>query len=126
MTDRFSPEDLELLRDAQEIQIETRAAEGAPLHWTVIWVIVDRQDRVQIRTYQGPGSRWYREIMAMPECRIRVHGHELDVRAMPAGDPDRIAAYNEALLTKYARARSTQAMLAFELQPTTLELVPRA
>ena len=126
MTDRFSPEDLALLGDAEEVRVETRAAEGAPVHRTVIWVVVDRQDRVLIRTYRGPGSRWYREIMAMPECRIRVHHRVLDVRAVPAADPDRIAAYNEALLAKYARARSRQAMLAAELQPTTLELVPRA
>lgn len=125
MTDRFSPADLALLRDTREVSIETSAGEGAPVHRTVIWVVVDGEDRVLVRTYRGPGSRWYREVLARPDCRLRVGDQVLDVRAVPAGDDDRIAAYSDELLRKYARSRSTPSMLADELLPTTLELLPR-
>lgn len=125
MTDRFSASDLELLRDAMEPAIETRAAPGAPIHRTVIWVVVDSHDRALIRTYRGPSSRWYREILAQPDCRIHLGSRALDVLAVPASDPDRIAAYNDVLVRKYAGQRSTQAMLAEDLLPTTLELLPR-
>jgi hypothetical protein len=125
MTDRFDPADLALLRDAQEVSIETRARAGAPVHRTVIWVVVDAQGRALIRTYRGPGSRWYREIVAEPNVRLQVGQRELDVRAVPATDDERIAAYNEEMLRKYARSRSAPSMLAAELLPTTLELLPR-
>ena len=125
MTDRFGPADLALLRDAQEVSIETRADADAPVHRTVIWVVVDREDRLLIRTYLGPGSRWYREVLAQPDCRLQVGDRVLEVRAAPAGDDDRVAAYNEELLRKYARSRSTPFMLVDEVLPTTLELLPR-
>jgi hypothetical protein len=125
MTDRFGPADLALLRDAQEVSIETRATADAPVHRTVIWVVVGADDRVLIRTYLGPGSRWYREALAEPDCRLRVGDRELHVRAVPAADDASIAAYNEELLRKYARSRSTPFMLADALLPTTLELLLR-
>ena len=125
MTDRFSSGDLALLRDAREVDIETRAGPDAPVHRTTIWIVVDNQDRALIRTYQGPNSRWYREVIAEPDCVLHVAGRALPVRAVGAADPDRVEAYNAEVQRKYARSRSTQAMLADELLPTTLELLPR-
>ena len=124
MTDRFGAEDLQLLRDAREVDIETRAGPDAPVHRTTIWVVVDDQDRALIRTYQGPNSRWYREVIAEPDCVLHVTGRALRVRVVPAADPERIAAYSAAVQQKYASSRSTQAMLADDLLPTTLELLP--
>jgi hypothetical protein len=95
------------------------------VHRTVIWVVVDSANRVLIRTYLGPGSRWFREVVAQPDCRLHVGGKVLDVRAVAATDEERIAAYNVELLRKYARSRSTPFMLVEEVLPTTLELVPR-
>lgn len=125
MTDRFSREDLALLRDVREVDIETRAGPGAPVHRTTIWVVVDDQDRALVRTYQGPNSRWYREVIAEPDCVLHAAGRALDARAAPAADPQRVEAYSAAVQRKYARSSSTQAMLADDLLPTTLELLPR-
>jgi hypothetical protein len=125
MTDRFSSDDLALLRDAREVDIETRAGPDAAVHRTTIWVVVDAQDRALIRTYQGPNSRWYREVTAQPDSVLHVAGRALDVRAVPAADPERVDAYSAEVQRKYARSSSTQAMLADDLLPTTLELVPR-
>ncbi len=121
----FDPATLELLRGAEEVEIETSRERGAPSHRTIIWVVVDAQDRVLIRTYLGPGSRWYREALGAPQCRLHVGGRIIDVRVTPAADPVRIAAYNEELLRKYARSKSTPFMLVDQVLPTTLQLLPR-
>ena len=125
MTDRFSPSDLQLIRDSKEVAIETRAAAGAPLHRAVIWVVVDDADRVLVRTWKGPNSRWYREALAEPDTRLHVADRVLDVRAVPADDAERVEAYNAEVQRKYARSKSTPFMLEPHVLPTTLELVPR-
>ncbi|MDP9468275.1 MAG: nitroreductase/quinone reductase family protein [Chloroflexota bacterium] len=116
---------LELLRSVREVEIETSRASGTTRHQTTIWVVVDAEDRVLIRTYLGPGSRWYREALSNPECRLRAGDRTLDVRAVPAADEARIDAYNTELLRKYPRSTSTPFMLADQVLPTTMELLPR-
>jgi hypothetical protein len=125
MTDRFSPSDLEVVRETKEVEIETRAAPDAPVHRAVIWIVVDAADRVLIRTWKGPGTRWYREVQAQPDCRLHVGGRAMDVRAVAANDQERVEAYSEAVQRKYARSTSTSSMLEPHVLPTTLELLPR-
>lgn len=124
MSERFDPANLALLRDEEEVEIETAASDEGPAHRAVIWVVVDDQDRVLIRSYRGPGARWYREIVARPAGALYVRGRALPVRAVPAGDPERVEACTEALRTKYAGQHSMPVMLRQYLE-TTLELLPR-
>jgi hypothetical protein len=125
MTDRFSPSDLELLRESKEVEIETRAAPAARVHRAIIWIVVDDADRVLIRTWKGPHTRWYREALAEPDSRLHVGGRAVDVRVVAADDPERVEAYNAAVQRKYARSKSTPYMLEAHVLPTTLELLPR-
>jgi hypothetical protein len=115
---------LDRLRSAREVRIETSRGEGAPVHRTIIWVVVDARDRILVRTYRGPGSRWYREVLANPRCRLLLGGDELDVTAERAEDDERVAACSSGLAEKYARDPATPAMLRDEVLPTTLELHP--
>lgn len=124
MTVRFDASDLALLRAEDEIEIETSAGEEGPTHRAIIWVVVDEQDRVLIRSYRGPGARWYREITEHPEGRAHVRGRALLVRAVSAADEDRVAACSEGLRRKYPRDPAMPRMLRDHLE-TTLELVPR-
>jgi len=121
----FDRETLDLLRDIEEVEIETRAGPGAAIHRAIIWVVVDGEDRVLIRTYLGPDSRWYREATAYPDVVIVAGDRTLGARAETAADRERTASYDRVLVRKYAGHRSTQAMLAGDLVPTTLELTPR-
>ena len=123
MSNRFEGTDLDQLRSEEEIEIETSSDPGAA-HRAIIWVVVDDEDRVLIRSYRGPGARWFREVVAKPECRIHVRGRALDVRAVAATDPDRVAACSEGLRTKYDGHSATPSMRRRHLE-TTLELVPR-
>jgi len=124
VTVRFDASDLALLRAEDEIEIETSAGEAGPTHRAIIWVVVDERDRVLIRSYRGPGARWYREITAHPESRAHVRGRVLLVRAIAANDDDRIAACSEGLRRKYPGDPAMPRMLRDHLE-TTLELVPR-
>jgi hypothetical protein len=128
MTDQSSarlPGDvLAVLRDAREIDIETRPAPDVPPHRTPIWVVVDDQDRAFIRTYRGPASRWYREAMSSRTVGLLVDGQRIEVRVEPATDPERVEACSEGYRQKYAGAGGLRGMLADANLPTTLELRP--
>lgn len=113
------------LRAAEEIVIETRRGPGAAVHRTTIWVVVDDRDRILVRTYRGPGSRWYRELDANPVCVVELAGERWELRSEPAADPDRVASASEGYLRKYAGHGATPAMVADPNLSTTRELLPR-
>ena len=121
----FSPEILDALRGAEEVDIETQAAPDAPVHRTIIWVMVDDQERVLIRSVRGSRGRWYREALAHPNCALSVGEVDVQVRAEPAADPDRVAAASAQLAVKYAGDPSLGSMLRADVLETTLELLPR-
>jgi len=121
----FASDVLGRLRTTEEVRIETQAAPSAPAHRTTIWVVVDERDRVLIRTYRGPTSRWYREARANSECVLWMGGESVPVQAELADDPDRIAAASRGYEAKYAGDPAVRGMVAGAQLPTTLELRPR-
>jgi hypothetical protein len=121
---RFEPRSLERLRDAREVEISTRARAGGAEHRAVIWVVVDTDGRVLVRSYRGPGARWYREALTGTGTAIVVDGTQLPVRVVGAADPERVASCSAELLTKYAGDPAARAMVRHEVLGTTLELVP--
>lgn len=124
MTDGLPGDVLGLLRETHEVDIETRPAPDVPPHRTTIWVVVDDQGRAFIRTYRGPGSRWYREATAAPSVSLLVDGQRIDVTLEAADDPERVESCSQALRAKYAGAGGLRGMLAAGNLPTTLELLP--
>ena len=124
MTDHLPGDVLGMLRETREVDIETRPAPDVPPHRTTIWVVVDEQGRAFIRTFRGPGSRWYREASAAPTVALLVDGQRIEVALRAATDPERAEACSQALRDKYAGAGGLRGMLAAENLPTTLELIP--
>jgi hypothetical protein len=125
MTDRFSPDTLERFRTREEVRIQTSRAADAPEHRTIIWIVVDDRHRVLIRSVRGARGRWYREALANPACTVWIDQEAVEVRAEPAGDPDRVAATTMALEAKYARDPALRTMVREDVLETTLELLPR-
>lgn len=120
--DAFDSDSLDRFRRSDEVRIETTRGPGASVHRTIIWVVVDDAGRVLIRSVRGAVARWYREARANPECAIWVGDERIAVRVEPATDPDRVAAYTQALQAKYRPGMSVQAMIRDEVLDTTLEL----
>ena len=125
MEGSFDRATTELLRRAEEVEIETSRAPGATPHRTIIWVVVDELDRVFIRSVRGPAGRWYREAVAHPACVIHERETAIPVRAGEAADAERVAACSRALQTKYAGDPAIRSMLREATLPTTLQLLPR-
>jgi hypothetical protein len=118
----FEESDLAAMAAAEEVDIETRSQAGEP-HRTIIW-IVQRAGAVYIRSYRGERGRWYREAVANPDVAIHVDGRRIAARALAAADPTSVEACSAALAEKYEGDPSTPAMLAPDVLPTTLRLVP--
>ena len=119
---RFEESDLAAMAAEQEVGIETRSAAGET-HRTIIW-IVERAGEVYVRSVRGERGRWYREAVANPDVAIHVHGRRIPARAVAATDPQSVEACSAALAEKYEGDPSTRAMLADDVLPTTLKLVP--
>ena len=118
----FPESDLAALDAAEEIEIETRAAGGA-VHRTIVWPIV--HDRVvYLRSFKGPSGRWYREALDDPAVALHVDGRRLPGRVESAPDDASVEACSEGLRAKYPRSYSLAAMLAAEVLPTTIKVLP--
>jgi hypothetical protein len=109
---------------AHEVEIETRRGEGAPVHRTTIWAVVDGAD-VYVRSLRGTKGRWYRELMADPAAVLHVEEDTFPVQAVQATDPESIERASDALRRKYPASRSLDSMLADDILDTTIRLEPR-
>jgi len=112
--------DLAALDAAEEVEIETVAADGA-IHRTIIWVVVDGQ-RVYVRSVRGEVARWYREAIARAEVALHLAGRRIAMRVEPAADEASVAACSAGLRRKYRADHSLRAMLMPDVLGTTLVL----
>jgi hypothetical protein len=125
MSAAFPPDTLDGLRTARTVVVETSKGPDRPVHETVIWIVVDREDRVLVRSVRGGRGRWFRELVAHPNGALHVGGTRIAVHAVPAVDADRIAACTAALSMKYRTSRGSLAsMVRDEVLDATLELHP--
>lgn len=120
----FGADLLDRLRRQIEVDIETRATADAPPHRTIIWVVVDAEDRVLIRSYRGAGARWYREATSVTPTALVVGDEVVPVIVEHARDEERVRACSVELERKYAGDPATPAMVRDEVLDTTLELHP--
>jgi hypothetical protein len=120
----FDADLLDRLRHEIEIDIETRPSAEAPPHRTIIWVVVDANDRVLVRSYRGPTARWYREATSGTPTALVLGDEAVPVSVGHARDEERIRACSAELERKYAGDPATPAMVRDEVLETTLELHP--
>ncbi len=122
MNERFDDQTLALLDATEEVEIETRSADGRERR-TVIWVMVDGTD-VYVRSVRGAAGRWYRELLASGEGKLHVDRRRIAFRVVTATDERSVAACNEALRRKYEKIPGYDPMLEPHTLGTTLRLVP--
>jgi hypothetical protein len=125
MTDAFDDDLLQRLANTSEVRIVTGPPDQPEAHRTTIWIVVDNQRRVMVRSVDGPGARWYREAAARGEASLELAGERIPVRVVAASDPDRIESASQGYLAKYRRSSSAQSMVADHTLETTLELLAR-
>jgi hypothetical protein len=98
----FAPETLSSWHDQPEIEIETSRGGDAPVHRTVIWIVVDG-DVAYVRSVRGPAGRWYRELSANPRGAVHALGRRVAVSATPTTDAESVARVSELLRQKYEK-----------------------
>ena len=118
----FAETDLSAIAQAEEVRIETRAADGTT-HRTIIW-IVEHDGQLYIRSVNGPEARWYREATADTAVTLLVGGRTYAAQLVPATDPASIEACSAGLKQKYKGDYSLGSMLQAKTLPTTLRVVP--
>ncbi len=125
MNETFDAETLELLSEIQEVRIETRRAEDAPAHRTVIWVVVAGGEAFA-RSVRGPDGSWYQRISAYPHGALYAEDRRIPVRAIPATGGPTVEAVSEAFRSKYEAAwpGPTAGIVRPNTLPTTLQLLP--
>jgi hypothetical protein len=117
----FPRETIALLDRTSEVDIETRSPKGT-VHSVPVWIVVDGDD-VFVRTYRGPTSRWYREIVAGPGALV-VNGKRIPVRAVKAADSASVKRTSDGYRKKYRKGTPLDNMLVPLVLPTTLRLEP--
>jgi hypothetical protein len=115
------PDDID---SAEEVDLETRAGDDAPVHRTTIWAVVEGGE-VYVRSLRGTRGRWYRELMAAGDGVLHVDDHAYPVRAVQAADDESIERASEGLRRKYPPSEDLDSMLVDEILETTVRLEPR-
>ena len=120
----FQPETLELLEAEKEVRIRTRRPDGSRVR-TIVWIVVVH-GRAYVRSWRGERGYWYQAAREYPnDVSVVVRGREIPVRAVHVTDEASIAECSSGLLAKYARSRSTPAMVDERVLGATLRLDPR-
>ncbi len=126
MSKHFDEHELRLLKDAEEIEIETGAEllETDKIQRTVLWVVVVGQE-VYVRSVNGTQGHWYQHLTANPAGVIYADEIRMPVHAAPVFDTQLQRKVSEAYLRKYAQYPQDVAwIIGPEVLATTLRLEP--
>jgi hypothetical protein len=124
MATSFAAETVARLGQAEEIELETRAAASAPTRRTTMWIVADGSN-LYVRSVRGPQGKWYQRVQRNPAATLHGAGQTLAVRLAPVTDTAEIERVSAAYRRKYtADASSVRAMLAPATLPTTMRVMP--
>jgi hypothetical protein len=120
---QFSPDDLRLLNEVEEIEIEIGPAQD-PQHRRVIWIVV-AGPYAYVRSVNSKAGHWYQEIVERSVGTIYAEDRRIEVHVVPVSDPEIQAQVNDAYARKYAQyPDDVEWLLGPEVLGTTLRLEP--
>jgi hypothetical protein len=125
MTATWTPEELQRIGAAHELEIASRRADGTLRGWVPIWV-VSTGGQVYVRTWYRRDTGWFGQVLTARRARIRVPGLESDVAVEDVGEstPDLRAEIDAAYSAKYGRHGGTERMVTDEAAAATLRISP--
>ena len=80
----WTPEQLDRIDAARELEIAVRRVDGTLRPWTPIWVLHVTGD-VYVRTWYRRDTGWFGLALSTRRARVRVPGVEVDVRIEDVG-----------------------------------------
>jgi hypothetical protein len=124
----WSPDELERIGRAEELQIAAERADGTLGRAVPIWV-VSAGGQVYVRTWHRRDSGWFGHVAGSRRARVRVPGLEADIAIEDVGgdDGELRASVDAAYRDKYGRYGETtvERMVTDDAAAATLRLVPR-
>jgi hypothetical protein len=127
MATSWSPQELDRIGMADELQIASKRTDGTLRRWVPIWV-VRVGDQVYVRTWHRRESGWFGHVLDSCRARIRVPGLEADVTVEDTGEgtAQQRADIDAAYRAKYGRYGSTsvEPMVTAAAAATSLRLSP--
>jgi hypothetical protein len=120
----WTADELTRIAAAQELDIAARRADGTLRNPVIIWVVA-HDDRLYVRSVNGPEAAWFRGTQATHEGHIRAGGVDRDVTFVDAPH-DIDDALDAAYRAKYGYdSSSVDDINSPQAKSATLELVPR-
>lgn len=122
---RFTPEELDRIGGAEELQLSSRRFNGTMRPAVTIWGVREGDD-IYIRSAHGGGNGWYRRAVASGHGQIRAGGLIKRVVFEPAVDE----ATNERIDAEYHRkydrhgAKFVDPVVGPGARAVTLRLLP--
>ncbi|MEJ2860712.1 DUF2255 family protein [Actinomycetospora flava] len=120
----WTPQTLERIAAADELEIAVRRPDGTLRRPTPIWVVT-ADDHVYVRTWYRRGTGWFGRVLASRRARVHVPSVDADVTVDDLGTTSR-EIVDDAYRAKYGRygAGSVDRMVGDEAAATTLRLDP--
>ena len=124
MTGAWTPDELERIGEAEELEMAPLREDGRPRRPVPIWVVRAAED-LYVRSWRGTAGSWFRAAQASRAAHVSAGGVEKDVALVEAGD-EVSDAVDAAYRAKYGRYPSyVEPMVSAPARATTLKLVPR-
>jgi hypothetical protein len=123
---QWTPDKLDRIGRAQEVQIASAGRDGMLGKPVTIWV-ARHGDDLYVRSVRGRSAHWFRGTRESHEGRIRGGGVQQDVTFVDA-DHDTDDEVDAAFRAKYRRYAGSilNSVLTPEARSTTIKLVPRS
>ncbi len=123
MTATWSPDDLQRIDNAAELNIAVMRADGTPRPVVPIWVVCV-ENHVYVRTWYRRDTGWFGRALRSRRARITVPSLEADVTVEDIGDraADLRDGIDSAYRKKYGAGSSS--MVTTEAATSTLQLSP--
>jgi hypothetical protein len=120
----WTPEELERIGQAEELEMAPLRADGTARRPVPIWV-VRAAEGLYVRSWRGTAGSWFRAAQASHAGHVSAAGVDKDVALVEAGD-DVNDAVDAAYRAKYGRyPRYVEPMVSAQARATTLRLLPR-
>ena len=128
MTAFWTPDDLQRIGAADELEIAAKNADGTLRRWLPIWVVCVGE-QVYVRTWYRRDTGWFAHVLDSHQARIRVPGLQADVAVedVATAEPDQLRVnIDAAYRAKYGRygTSTVEKMVADAAAETTLRLSP--
>ena len=127
MTPRWSPDEMERIASAEELEIAAKRVDGTLRRWLPIWC-VRYEAHLYVRTWHRREGGWFGQVLRSRQARIRVPGLEADVTVEDIGEgtAQLRAGIDAAYRDKFGRygSSSVDPMVAPAAAAATLRLSP--